>query len=93
MEQPGTNGEIYHIGTQDEITIGDLIQYSGELMKFDGIYENAPTYPGSVSRRCPDITKAKTQLGFQPEVGWKDGLKKTIEWYDQYLEQGNKVYE
>ena len=93
MEQPGTNGEIYHIGTQDEITIGDLIHYSGELMNFNGTYENAPTYPGSVSRRCPDITKAKEQLGFEPEVGWKEGLTKTISWYNQYLEQGNKVYE
>ncbi|MES1221994.1 MAG: NAD-dependent epimerase/dehydratase family protein [Bacteroidota bacterium] len=93
MEQPGTNGEIYHIGTQDEITIGELIHYAGDLMKFDGEYENAPTYPGSVSRRCPDITKAKLQLGFAPEVNWKDGLKKTVEWYNQYLEEGNKVYE
>lgn len=93
MEQPGTNGQIYHIGTQDEITIGQLIHYAGELMGFRGEYENAPTYPGSVSRRCPDITKARTQLGFEPEILWKEGLKKTIEWYNQYLEAGNKVYE
>ncbi|MEO5562879.1 MAG: NAD-dependent epimerase/dehydratase family protein [Chitinophagaceae bacterium] len=93
MEQPGTNAEIYHIGTQDEITIGDLIHYTGELMGFTGTYENAPTYPGSVSRRCPDITKARTQLGFEPEVMWKEGLQKTIAWYNQYLEEGNKVYE
>ena len=93
MEQPGTNGEIYHIGTQEEITIGELIHYAGDLMRFSGEYENAPTYPGSVSRRCPDITKAKTQLGFAPEVKWKDGLKKTVDWYNQYLEEGNKVYE
>lgn len=93
MEQPGTNGEIYHIGTQEEISIGDLIRYSGELMNFNGTYEDAPTYPGSVSRRCPDITKARTQLGFSPEVSWKTGLAETINWYNQYLEQGNKVYE
>jgi nucleoside-diphosphate-sugar epimerase len=93
MEQPGTNGEIFHIGTQDEITIGDLIHYSGELMNYQGTYENAPTYPGSVSRRCPDITKARTVLGFEPEVLWKEGLKNTIEWYDHYLEEGNKIYE
>jgi len=93
MEHPGTNAEIYHIGTQDEITIGDLIHYAGELMGFTGVYENAPTYPGSVSRRCPDITKARTQLGFEPEVLWKEGLQKTIAWYNQYLEEGNKVYE
>jgi UDP-glucose 4-epimerase len=93
MEKPGTNAEIYHIGTQDEITIGELIHYAGELMGFSGVYENAPTYPGSVSRRCPDITKARTQLGFEPEVLWKEGLQKTIAWYNQYLEEGNKVYE
>jgi len=93
MEQPNTNGEIYHIGTQEEISIGELIHYTGELMGFTGEYENAPTYPGSVSRRCPDITKARTQLGFEPEVNWKDGLKQTIGWYNDYLEQGKKVYE
>jgi UDP-glucose 4-epimerase len=93
MEKPGTNAEIYHIGTQDEITIGELIHYAGELMGFSGAYENAPTYPGSVSRRCPDITKARTQLDFEPEVLWKEGLQKTIAWYNQYLEEGNKVYE
>lgn len=93
MEQPGTNGEIFHIGTQDEITIGDLIHYSGELMQYKGRYENAPTYPGSVSRRCPDISKARLKLGFEPEVLWKEGLKRTIEWYNQYLEEGNKIYE
>jgi len=93
MEQPGTNREIYHIGTQEEITIGELIHYAGDLMKFEGEYENAPTYPGSVSRRCPDITKARTQLGFEPQVKWTEGLRQTVDWYNQYLEQGNKVYE
>ncbi len=93
MEQPNTNGQIYHIGTEDEITIGDLIHYAGDLMEFKGEYVNAPTYPGSVSRRCPDITKARTQLGFEPKTGWKEGLTETINWYNQYLEEGNKIYE
>jgi nucleoside-diphosphate-sugar epimerase len=93
MERPNTNGQIYHIGTQEEISIGELIYHAGELMNFSGQYVNAPTYPGSVSRRCPDITKARTQLGYRPEVGWKEGLKQTIEWYNAYLEEGKKVYE
>lgn len=93
METPGTNGEIYHIGTQDEITIGELIHYAGELNNFSGAYENAPTYPGSVSRRCPDISKAKVQLKYEPKVGWREGLTKTMEWYNQYLESGKLVYE
>jgi UDP-glucose 4-epimerase len=93
MEQPGTNMQTYHIGTQDEILIGDLIHYTGELMDFKGEYENAPTYPGSVSRRCPDIAKARTQLGYEPKVMWKEGLKLTMDWYNQYLDSGKLVYE
>jgi nucleoside-diphosphate-sugar epimerase len=93
MEKPNTNGEIFHIGTEDEISIGELIEYAGSLMNYNGTFENAPTYPGSVSRRCPDISKARRILGFEPKVMWKEGLQQTIEWYNQYLESGKLVYE
>jgi nucleoside-diphosphate-sugar epimerase len=63
MEQPGTNGEIYHIGTQDEISIGELIHYAGELMGFKGSFENAPTYPGSVSPPLPGYQQSKKTIG------------------------------
>ena len=41
----------------------------------------------------PISLRQEHNLGFEPEVGWKQGLKQTIEWYNQYLEAGNKVYE
>ena len=93
METPGTSGEIYHLGTQVEITIGELIHYTGELMNFKGTYINAPTYPGSVSRRSPDTTKSKKQLGFSAKVSWQEGLKKTVDWYNQYFDAGKTVPE
>ncbi|MBS1655334.1 MAG: GDP-mannose 4,6-dehydratase, partial [Bacteroidetes bacterium] len=93
MEQPNTNGEIYHIGSMDEITIETLIKEAGKIMGYEGVYENAPTYPGSVSRRCPDITKARKQLGYEPKVKWQDGLKITMDWYKEYLQAGKSVYE
>ncbi len=93
MERPGTNGEIFHIGTEEEITIDELIRHTGELLHYKGEYVNAPTYPGSVSRRCPDISKAKRILGYEPGITWKEGLKRTVEWYNQYLEKGKLVYE
>ena len=93
METPAANGQIYHLGTQVEITIGELIHYTGELMHFKGQYINAPTYPGSVSRRSPDVTKSKKELGFTAKVNWKDGLKKTVDWYNQYFDAGKTVPE
>ena len=93
MEHPKSNMETYHLGTMEEITIEELIKTSGDIWGFDGVYENAPTYPGSVARRCPDITKAREQLGFEPKVGWKEGLETTLNWYREYLETGKEVYE
>lgn len=62
MEQPNTNGEIFHIGTQDEISIGDLIHYAGELMNYKGRFENAPTYPGSVKPPLPGYYQSKNTI-------------------------------
>lgn len=91
--EKGGNGEIYHIGSQEEITIRDLIKFTGELMGFNGEYIDAPTYPGSVNRRCPDISKAKKDLGYLPKVSWKDGLSKTIDWYIDYLNKNKDLHE
>ena len=93
METPAANGQIYHLGRGVEVTIAELVHYTGELMSFNGEYVNAPTYPGSVFRRSPDVTKSKKELGFSAKVDWKDGLKKTVDWYNQYFDAGKTVPE
>jgi UDP-glucose 4-epimerase len=94
MENEHSNSEIFHIGVQDEeILISDLVKYIGSFIGFKGQYITEKAPDGSVSRRCPDISKAKRVLGFQPEVSLKEGVKKTVDWYLQYLQSGKKVYE
>jgi UDP-glucose 4-epimerase len=93
MESDKSNGEIYHIGDSTEITIEQLIKTTGVYLGFDGVYENAPTYPGSVGRRCPDITKATNQLGYLPKVAWEDGLKITLDWYKEFYLSGKESFE
>ena len=91
--EKGKSGEIYHIGTMDEITIEELVRTTGDLMGYSGEYEQAPTYPGSVARRCPDISKARKELGYEPKVSWQEGLKRTIEWYNSYLDSTEELHE
>jgi nucleoside-diphosphate-sugar epimerase len=93
MEQDGADGEIIHIGVQDEIKIEEIVKYIGTLVGFDGAYEAVPAPDGSVSRRCPDISKAKRLLGYQPRVDYKTGVKRTFDWYMNYLKTGKKAYE
>jgi nucleoside-diphosphate-sugar epimerase len=85
MESENANGEIFHIGNNQEISIENLIKTVGDMMEYSGEYIEAPTYPGSVSRRCPDISKAKKLLGFDPKMDWKEGLQSTVKWYKNYF--------
>lgn len=88
MELPIAAGEIYHIGNEQEITMRVLTEYIGKLLNYSGEYENALTYPGSVERRCPDISKAARDLEYTPSVHWQSGVKKTVQWYREYFESG-----
>jgi len=88
METPRAAGQIYHIGNDEEITMRTLTHAAGECMGYRGEYVDAPTYPGSVERRCPAITKSRTELGYVPAVPWREGLRLTVEWYREFFASG-----
>lgn len=90
METPAAAGGIYHVGSPDEITLETLTRTVGELVGYTGGYEHAPTYPGSVQRRCPDITKCRRELGYEPQVHWRDGLARTVQWYQDFFDAGRE---
>jgi nucleoside-diphosphate-sugar epimerase len=92
-ENPNSNGQIYHIGSSEEITIEQLIKEAGKFFKYSGEYKEAPTFPGSTARRCPDITKAKKELGYKLSYSWKESLYMTLEWYKEFFENGNEAFE
>jgi nucleoside-diphosphate-sugar epimerase len=91
LESDVSDQQVYHIGNDDEITIDALTRSLGAIMGYTGKYENAPTYPGSVSRRCPDITKAKTELAYLPKVSLEEGLRQTAAWYRSFFNSGKDI--
>ena len=93
MESKKSDGEIYHIGSDEEISIEQLIKATGNYFNYKGRYEIAPTFPGSTARRCPNIDKARNDLGFNPIVNWKDALELTLAWYKDFFESDNDVFE
>ncbi len=94
MEHPNSNGEIFHIGDDvAEITIKELVEHIAEVVGETPEYALVDAPSGSVSRRCPDVTKAREVLGYQPKTQWKDGVKETVAWYVDYLKSGKDVFE
>lgn len=90
LECARSAGEIYHIGNAQEITMDTLTREIGTLMNYRGDYEPAITYPGSVARRCPDISKSHEHFGYSPIVDWKRAVALTVNWYRQFFESGAK---
>jgi len=78
----GTKGEIINLGNPNEFTIKDLAQ---KILSLTGSHSKIE-YSGSFRendpmRRQPDISKAKSVLGWEPKVNLEEGLQKTIEYY------------
>lgn len=88
MESSKSDSQIYHIGNIDEISIEMLTTYIGDLLQYTGSYSQSMTYPGSVSRRCPDITKAIKDFSYSPKFEWQKAVRLTVEWYKEYFESG-----
>lgn len=94
MENENSNGEIFHIGDmRSEIKIKDLIKYISDLVGYKGKFIESGNHSGSVSRRCPDISKAGNLLNYQPKIDWKEGVNITVNWYKEYYESKSEIYE
>ncbi|MGB1103990.1 MAG: UDP-glucuronic acid decarboxylase family protein [Crocinitomicaceae bacterium] len=70
-----------NIGNPNEISIGDfaeeIIQLTGTTQKV--IYKDLPL--DDPKQRQPDITKAKAILGWEPQIGRAEGLRRTYEYF------------
>jgi UDP-glucuronate decarboxylase len=75
---------IINIGNDTETVISDLAQHLFDIANFHPNIDKQPSPPGSVDRRCPDLSKAKELLAYQPRVGLEEGLKKTFDWYSSH---------
>ena len=76
----GGGKEIYHIGTDEEISMGDVAERIAQQMNRVIKIKPGPLQKGSPTRRCPDTTKIKA-LGFTPRITLDQGLPSVIEWY------------
>ncbi|MHA1314114.1 MAG: NAD-dependent epimerase/dehydratase family protein [Candidatus Helarchaeota archaeon] len=82
-----SKGEVFNIGSQDEITILELANRIKSLINSNSEIKFLDAKPDDPRRRCPDITKARTILKWQPMIPLDDGLKTTIEWFKNKIVQ------
>lgn len=74
-------GVIFNVGNPDEREILAFAEIIRDLCGSRSEIEYRPALQDDPARRCPDITRIKTTLGWEPKVGLEEGLKKTIGWF------------
>lgn len=78
----GKTGETYCVGGNCEKNNKELTYAILELMdKGEEMIEFVSDRPGHDKRYAIDYSKIKNELGWEPKVSFKEGLKMTIEWY------------
>jgi len=75
--------EPVNLGTGFEITIRELVDLIAPLTGFNGRIEWDASKPDGQPRRCLDTSRARKEFGFEARTPFEEGLRKTIEWYEE----------
>jgi len=89
----GVPGEPYNIGNpKPEISMIELAEKIKSLLHIPNqinLIEYPDSYPADEpNRRCPDISKARTQLNYEPQVALHDGLERFFRWTQEHFVGG-----
>ena len=75
--------EPVNLGVGAEITIRELVTLIARLTGFEGEIRWDATKPDGQPRRALDTSRARERFGFTATTSFEDGLRRTIEWYEQ----------
>jgi len=81
-ENEKSRGKIINLGSGKEISIKNLISEICDYYGYKGKIEYRPARKADVNRLCASSTLAKKILEFEPEIGFSEGLAKTLDWYE-----------
>lgn len=74
-----------NLGNPGEFTIAELADHVLEQTGSSSLIDYLPLPPDDPSRRQPDIARAKAVLGWEPKVPLRDGLARTIQYFQDVL--------
>jgi len=80
-----------NLGSEEEISIKQVVELISDLMKFDGKIIWDASMPNGQPRRCVSNKRAEEKLNFKPQFSLKEGLRRTIDWFHASKNYNGKV--
>ncbi|MEO8201478.1 MAG: GDP-mannose 4,6-dehydratase, partial [Gemmatimonadota bacterium] len=75
------DSRAFNVATSVQQSVLDLANAVGEVMGTKPKIDLAPARAGELNRSALDIAKAKSILGWSPQVSFNDGLRAVAEWF------------
>ena len=72
-------GQVINVGSGESISINDMLRVAADLLHVPLHPEYREARAGDVRHSRADISRARALLGYEPSVGFRDGLARTIE--------------
>jgi UDP-glucose 4-epimerase len=77
------SGKVFNIATGSRFSLNQTFEMLRKIIGFSGSAKFAPTRTGDVKHSLADITLAQKHLGYSADVSFEEGLRRTVEWYEQ----------
>jgi UDP-glucuronate 4-epimerase len=87
----GAPCEIFNLGNHKPEKILDMVGILEELLGKKALIAFEPMPPGDMPVTYADISKSQQQLGFQPTVDLREGLKRFTDWYQRYFSKSDHL--
>jgi UDP-glucose 4-epimerase len=75
------SGKMMNLATGNSITLNEVASTLRQLTGYEGEVPYGPSRAGDIRDSLADIGKAKQLLGYKPSVDFREGLRRTVEWY------------
>jgi UDP-glucose 4-epimerase len=80
-------GRVFNIACGERFTLNETYRVLAELLDFHEQPIYGPPRTGDIRDSLADISAAREAFGYKPNVGFKEGLRRTVAWYrEQYAE-------
>lgn len=85
----GRIGERYHISPDQGVAVREVVRVMAERLgkTFEEVTEAVAERPGQDAAYVIDSTKARTELGWKPEISLADGLGDVLDWAESYWDE------
>jgi UDP-N-acetylglucosamine/UDP-N-acetyl-alpha-D-glucosaminouronate 4-epimerase len=74
-------GQVFNVACGKRFTLNETVDLLNQILSTKLQAEHQPERAGDIKHSLADISKAEELLGYRPDVGFEEGLKRTVAWY------------